>query len=339
MLRLSRVLPVLACVAFSAPPAFAQGELQRARALFDEAGELERQGRWAEAQERLRTALRIRDTAQLHYALAWALENDDKLVEAKLEYETALRLAPKNGTDEVVRLAGSRLAAIERAMPVIEVRTTTTPAPQVVVDGKPARLDENGTARVHTNPGARVVRVERRGRAPTERILYVARGETSAFDVDASFASPPQSARGHEAASPSASETSTTGPWVLFGAGALTALSGAALFAWSASDASERDAKMRDWCDATACVGGRSATVRETNEASNLRSDAIEASDRGNVKQILGGVLVGVGVIGAGVGTALLVRRSHEGPRRLGMTNVGAAPLPGGGALSAQLSF
>jgi hypothetical protein len=65
----------------------------RARALFDEAGELERQGQWSAAQERLRAAIRIHETPHLRYALGWALENDDKLLEARVQYETALRLA------------------------------------------------------------------------------------------------------------------------------------------------------------------------------------------------------------------------------------------------------
>src|SRR5262249_22650549 len=85
----------------------------RARALFDEAGALERCGQWAAAQERLRAALRLRETPQLHFALGWALENEDKLIEAKLEYETAARLASPSSSSPA---SSSTRAAVKEVL-------------------------------------------------------------------------------------------------------------------------------------------------------------------------------------------------------------------------------
>ncbi|HVJ92860.1 MAG TPA: hypothetical protein VM580_23830 [Labilithrix sp.] len=106
----------------------------RARALFDEAGELERRGQWSAAADRLRAALRLRDTPHLHYALGWALENDDKLLDAKVEYETAARLgAERAGGAEAARLANARLAELEKKLPVfffVATRRATSRAPR-----------------------------------------------------------------------------------------------------------------------------------------------------------------------------------------------------------------
>lgn len=97
-----------------APRAHADDDLQRARALYDEAGELEKDGQWGAAQDRLREAIRIRHTPNLHYALGWALENDDKADEARSEYDLARRLAASSGNSEVEKLASARIEAIDK---------------------------------------------------------------------------------------------------------------------------------------------------------------------------------------------------------------------------------
>lgn len=107
-------LVVAATLVFTASPAHADDDLQRARALFDEAGDLERIGEWSLAQERLRAALRLHETPHLHYALGWALENDEKPAAARAEYETARNLAERTGAEEVRALATLRMAALDR---------------------------------------------------------------------------------------------------------------------------------------------------------------------------------------------------------------------------------
>jgi tetratricopeptide (TPR) repeat protein len=119
----------------SSSSAFAGGDTERARALFDEAGALERQGQWAAAQDRLRAALRLRETPQLYFALGWELENDDKLLEAKAEYDTAIRLgAGRPNAEEAVRLATARLVDLEKKTPVLKLRIEG--AGRVYVDGR-----------------------------------------------------------------------------------------------------------------------------------------------------------------------------------------------------------
>lgn len=115
-LRSRLAVPLLLAILACAPSAHAEdAELARARALFEEAGDLEAKGEWAAAQERLRSALKIRETANLHYALAWALEQDDRHRDARSEYETSLRLARQSGNEAVSKLASARLKELDRS--------------------------------------------------------------------------------------------------------------------------------------------------------------------------------------------------------------------------------
>lgn len=308
-------------------------DLDRARALFDEAGTLEREGQWTAAQERLRAAIRIHETPHLRYALGWALENDDQLLEARAEYETARRLAVSSHADEVTKLAETRLAELDRKTPMVEVRVAHgEDGARVFVDGKPAPL-HGDVALAPVNPGLRLVRVERPGAPPVQRSVVVTRGTVRTVEV-----------RG-DTIRPGADRKTTTSalPWLLLGGGAAMALGGAGLLVSSTSDARERDDDMRRWCDATACTGGATATRPETPDAAGYRRDAVDAADRGNTKQIVGGMIGGVGVIGMAVGTYLLVRDGggHErsAVKRAPSVRAFAAPTPGGAAASALFTF
>lgn len=315
-------------------------DLDRARTLFDEAGELERKGDWAAAQDRLRAALRIRETPHLRYALGWALENSDRLIEARTEYEVALRLAQRGGADEVSRLASTRISEVDRKIPLVQIRVKGALAKDthVLVDGREVRVHGDlGTLPV--DPGTRSIRVERTGKAPSEETVTVQQGVLKVVEVqgdegvvlDSSF--------------PVVADSRSSGsvlPWVLVGGGGALVLGGVLLFVASSSDVSDRDASMQQWCDATACVGGTTATRPESAEAAAFRREAYDAASQGNTKQILGAVIGGVGIAGIAVGTYMLVknREQADAPRaaRSGL-RVDGAPLPGGGMASASLVF
>lgn len=256
--------PVFLALTLSiASPAAADDDLQRARALFDEAGDLEKQGQWTAAQERLRAAIRIRETPHLHYALGWALENDDKLDEAMAEYEVAKRLAAAAGNADVERLAESRIEVLDR-----------------------------------------------RKKAPTD--VHVAVAAKAQEDT-----------------------RSRTLPLVLVAGGGVTAISAIALLVSSAGDVSSRDTNMQRWCDLTACQG-TNATRPETEDATLARREAIDASSRGNTKQVAGAILGTVGLVGIAVGTYMLL---DSGRRKEGRVSVDASALPGGAFGSATLAF
>lgn len=274
-----RALPLAALIGSLVTPAAVaradQPDLVRARALWDEAGQLERRGDFQAAAERLREAIAIRDTPQLRYALGWALEHDGRLAEARASYELAERRA-RGTADDVARLAHERRVALDaRATPAGEARQPgASPVPIRVVEPPPR---------------------------------------------------PPASDRAGGSAL----------PWALVGTGAALAVGSVALVVASLSDTRARDVALGEWCTATACVGGREATLPETERAAALRADAERAASAGNTKQAFAAVLGGAAVVGIAAGAVLLFRRD-DGARSLA---VGAAPTGGGAFATGTLRF
>lgn len=338
LLRSRLAVPVLMALVGLARSAGAQerdADLERARTLFDQAGELERQGQWPAAQERLRAALRIRETPNLRYALGWALENDDKLLEARTEYELAMRLAQRAGNEEVTNLASQRIAEVDRKTPLVQVRIRGQVAREtrVLVDGREVMIrGDAGTLSV--DPGTRVVRVERPGRAPSEQSVSVGRGVLRVVEVKGDEGVTVLDDRGRPA------EGASVVPWMLVGGGGALLVTGAILFASSSGDASTRDEKTAQWCDAVACSNGM-ASRTETPEAVALRREAYDAASRGNTKQVIGGIVGGVGAVSAVVGVYLLLQRPHgpETAQKRSRLAVDASPLTGGGMANASLTF
>ena len=329
---------VLAAFAFARSADAQPTDLERARALYDEAGELERQGQWGPAQDRLRAALRIRETPHLRYALGWALENSERLIEARTEYEVALRLAQRaGGADEVSRLASLRITEVDHKIPLVQihVRGALARDTRVTVDGREVVVHGDvGTAAV--DPGKRTVRVERSGKAASEETVSVTRGVFRVVEVEGDPGAGLLVGAAEEPRRPGA-----VLPWILVGGGSALALGGLLLFVSSSSDASARDDSQRQWCDATACVGGTTATRSETVEAASYRREAYDAAERGNTKQVAGAVLGGVGIASIAVGTYLLLTKDREATARAARSSfrVDAAPLPGGAIAGAALTF
>ena len=311
------ILLGLSVLAPSLARAAEPSDTEHARALFDEAGALERQGKWGAAQDRLRQAVKLRETPQLYYALGWALENEDKLLEAKAEYETTIRLAAgKPNAEEAARLARDRLAELERITPVIRVKILgPRSSARVVVDGRDAKRDED-SATIAVNPGSHVVRVERAGTDEAlEQMVYVGRKETREITIEAPDAVAVRDTTPERHAPATMRVTSQENgapvlPWVVLG-GSVALLAGSvALFVVSGANADDRDMYQKRWCTATACMG-TTATKPETSDAAADRRSALDAASSGNTKQIAGFVLGGAGIVGAAIGTYLLVR-PHE---------------------------
>lgn len=334
------------------PASAADPDLERARALFEEAGDLERHGNWPAAQDRLRQALRLRETPELHYALGWALENDDKLLEAKAEYESAVRQAQgRSGSDEATRLATARLAELEKKMPILKVRVTggARASARVVVDGREAQR-ENDVATVALNPGSHVIRVERTGTDESiEQMAYVGRGTIRTIDVETgdSVASRDTTQERHAAtlrmrdAGATSAASDSVLPWVFAASGAALVVGGVAVFAASSGDASTRGELQASWCVATRCNQNR-ASIPETPEAAALRRRSSEAADAGNTKQAVGVAMGALGLAAGAVGAYFFLsakKSSDTAKKATDAPRTSVLPLPGGGFASASFRF
>jgi hypothetical protein len=278
----------------------ADSDTERARGLFDEAGDLERQGQWGAAQDRLRAALRLRETPQLHYALGWALENDDKLLEAKAEYEIVTKLGhDKSGAQEATQLAAARLVDFEKKVPVIRVRLSgnTKALARVFVDGRELRHDDD-IAAAGVNPGSHVVRVERGAGRTMETVVYVGRGAERVLDAGDTDAvaeydiardrhvhvPAPAPVRVRLNAPPHPPPAPDTGPgampWLVLAGGVAVASGGAVLL---------------------------------------VTADAFDSGASGpeSARATAGFVMAGVGLIGATVGAVLLLRDGRHAEKRI----------------------
>jgi hypothetical protein len=321
----------------------ADADTERARALFDEAGELERRGRWRDAQERLRAALRLREMLQLHYALGWALENDDNLLEATDAYVTAARLGrERRDGAEVTRLSSLRFATVEREMPVLRVRIRGGPA-RVVVDGREVPR-EGGVASAHVNPGSHVIRVERHGRGAVEQIDYVGRSAVRTIEIaDADFRTALKPIRSGTQASRSkgganAGRDEPVLPWLLLSGGVALLVGGGALVVSAGDDAERRDVMHGRWCAAVACTGARPART-ETAEAASWRREAEDAAATSSAKQAAGLSLGGLGLLTATVGILALITGDESSKDTTTRAKASAAPLPGGAHVRASFLF
>lgn len=340
--RLDATLLVIATLAMSRAARADPSDLQRARVLFDEAGELELQGQWNAAEDRLRAALRIRETPHLRYALGWALENGGHLLEARTEYELALRLARRDGAPDVSRIAATRVAEVERKIPLVQIRVRGALAKdtRVIVDGRDVVVGPNGGT-TQVDPGTRIVRIERGGETATELSFSIAQGALRVVDVRGDAGATDAAASPNDGGGDSGGGGGRTLPWILIGGGGALALGGTLLFVSSASDAASRDESSRRWCDATACADG-AATRAETAEAAAFRREAYDAASRGNTKQIAGAVVGGLGLASLVAGTYLLLTaRERTESRRTARSALAleAAPLKGGAMAGASLTF
>jgi hypothetical protein len=325
-------------------------DLDHARTLFDEAGELERHGQWGPAQSKLREAMHLRETPQLHYALGWALENDDKLLEARVEYDTTVKQGQnRSGAEEATRLAKERLADLDKKTPLIKVHLAghAPETTRILIDGKEVKREDD-TAATPVNPGSHVIRVERTGGADQaieaiEQVTYVGRSAVRTIEVDTGDAVAPRDTpqERHTAPAPpsplrmtAASTDMKTSdrvlPWILVGAGSAMVVGGAILLIASKSDAQDRDEAQASWCVAVHCVGTR-ATIPENADAMALRKQSTDAASAGNTKQAVGFTIGGLGLAVAALGGYLFVRESQQ--------RVGFAPLPGGGYAATSMSF
>lgn len=326
-------------ITLSTPSAHAADtDAARARALFDEAGELERHGQWTAAQDKLRAALRLRDTPHLRYALGWALENDDKLLEAKVEYETSVRAgASYPGGAEAVRLATARLAALEAIFPTITIRLgDAKERVRVVVDGREVRRDSGAPRLVAiVNPGTHVVRVER-GETTVEQMVYVGRSANRIVRADAAVATRgPSRVHAAPASAPAGAgapaddtapppKAAPVVPALILSGGLVMLAGGGGLLLSAATDASDRGASGGQWCAGVGCANDVLSRSR--------------ASDAAGTKQAVGVALGGAGFVAAAVGAVLLsrhVRAQGEAPQ----ARATIAPTPGGVVGSASLSF
>ena len=157
-------------------PAAAPSEDEvRRSALYREGVELANARQWAQAVERFRQVVAIREAPPALYTLAQAEEHIGELAGAERNYEKALAAARAAGISDVADAAARALSAIEPRVPRLAIRVPRgVDHATATIDGVAAPIGEA----VNVDPGDRVVSVSAPGREPFRWVGRMAEGQS-----------------------------------------------------------------------------------------------------------------------------------------------------------------
>ncbi len=321
-MKLSRlvVLGLLAALGatplLSPRPAVAQSkkELAEARAIYKQGLSLEAAGDWAGALAKFQQVSKVKMTAQVRFHIARCKENLGRLNEALGDYRVAEYEAEKAEAKELAAIAEARQALEARIPKLVIVRGEGTESARIELDG--VELGESKVGReVSVDPGNHRI-VARLPKGQFEENVTVAEGEVkeitlvrpeSLSPVDTSEPTGPV----EETPEPiEVKPTRSALPWIIGGVGvASLAASG---FFFLQKNSAESD--LNDVCRNDVCPRSKQS----------LQDDGERAA-------LLTNVTLGIGVVGIGVATVMLVSQggakkdsSAESARKL-KVNVGAS--------------
>lgn len=295
---------VLSTTSFT-PVAHAQtaSEIATAKQWFADGLAKEEKADFAGALELFRRAVQVKKTPQILYHVGFCESRTGALVEALVDLESATAVARSAGAEDVVKASSAELADVKKRTPSLEVRTPDDAKPaRFVVDGRPVALSMLRTP-MPLDPGEHTLTVELESGASATKKVTLA--ERDAIKIDMApvapstvVTAPAPAARPvpTEPTAPPADETSrgsTTLPWILVGAGAAVAITGAVLFVVARGKESDLDTKCPEH---TGCDRA-------------LESDY----DSAKTFNALGIGLGAVGIVAAGVGVSMLVFRPSGG--------------------------
>lgn len=224
-------------------------EIALARKLFAEATALEKERKFAEAEEKLRAALAIKDTSGVRYHLAFCLERQGKLAAARREYRTAQYQFEQGQTAPgIAELLGPAIEKIEARVPQLRLDYDKDASVRVEVDGETVTV-LGPRDPIWVDPGTHTVVVRRAHPKPSTmaftRTVTVKEGEHLMVAVSwpeepaappASIASKPEPAREAQLRELPFGFESETQMAVVISASAL-ALLGTGMGIWQATEA------------------------------------------------------------------------------------------------------
>ena len=319
-------------------------EIAVARKLFREATRFEKEKKWAEAEQKLRAALAIKETPGLRYHLAFCQEKQGKLVNALVDYDRADELIQSGvKAKDVEKLLADARTALRERVPTLTIKLPDDAPDDTVVDVDGAALKSAvlGQA-MPINPGSHTVKVSAEGRQPFTAELRLGEKERRTVNVvlplqtKAKATPPPATAAQGDSGVATDSSGWSTRTWVLLAEGAVTAVGlGVGIFyTLDKGKANDEIDEAESVVDAE--TGGSSSGCNQAGLSSKARDACdqlpglFDDRDRANT-------LATVGFVGAGVGAAAFAttfilwkpESSDEARRRPVFVS---RPVPGSGA-------
>jgi hypothetical protein len=297
----------LALAGLSASPAASaagptQSEIAKAREQFHQGTDLEAANDFAGALSKFETVAAVKMTPQVRFHIARCHHHLGKLLEAlggykRAAYEVSGAKDPKSA--EVARECEAAIADIEPRIPKLTIRRGKgAEAAQVSLDGVAlgdSSIDKENPA----NPGQHTIEFTPASGKTQSRVVDLPEGESKQIVLSVESTPPPALIK-KPAAAPSIEtppkgdgESSTVVPWLLVGVGGASLAASGAFF-WLRSRALN-DLNLN--CASNVCPSGMQDT-----------------GNKGKTYTLLGNITLGVGAVGVGLGTILLLTNGGSSP-------------------------
>lgn len=289
-----------------------EADQDKGNALFKEGNELFAQRAHAPALVKYKAAVAVWDHPMIRFNMAVTLIRLDRILEAAVELEKALRYDAAPFTKELYQQALDYQALVQRQLGNIELTVDQKDA-TVLLDGKPWFVGP-GTKTARVESGEHVVVVEKKEYLTLSRQLVVTGGKTAKeaiqlVPLDRAVAVHYRHPRWI--------------PWTITGVGAATALGGLAFWLLGRSHMDEfKDAFINE------CPSGCEAGLAAHTDLRDQQDRALLESKIGVSLMVAGGAIAITGTV-----WGLLNRPIKSTPK------VEVAPTPGGAAAFARWSF
>ncbi len=311
------------CLAFGgmsyAPPAEAQSaaDLSKARTLFKEGVSLEAAGDWAGALSKFEDVAKVKTTPQVRFHMGRCKEHLGRLNEALGEYRLAEYDAQQSKAKELGEITKAREALEARVPKLLITRGTGAENAKIELDGVALGEAQVGKE-VSVDPGPHRIA----GTLPAgefEENVTVAEGETKNVELvppanlkrkSAEKASEEPEPTPEETPAPVKVEKKGKGalPWIIGGVGLVSL--GASGYFYLQRNKAEND--LNGICHGDICP-----------------TSAQSKQDDGKKYATLTGVTLGVGIVGIGVATVMLLSgggKTEEKPQSAGL-KLNVAPM------------
>ena len=261
-------------------------EIAKAREQFRQGVQLEAASDWAGALAQFEAVARVKMTPQVRFHIARCQHNLGKLLEALGGYRLAAHEAAQDPkASETLAEARKGIEEVETRIPKLVIeRGVGAEAASVTLDGV-ALGDSSIGKEVPVNPGTHTIEFSLPNGKSNQRIVRVNEGDTKPVKLTADVGDDGTD----EPIGPDPNETSEQSsvlPWVAMGVGGASLLTSGVFYLMRSNTIGDHD----DQCVDNVCP----RSLEDTG-------------DKGKTYTTLGNITLGVGVIGLGVGTIMLL--------------------------------
>jgi len=277
-------------------------ELVKAREAFRQGVQLEAANDWVGALAKFEAVASVRMTPAVRFHIARCQQRLGKLLEAQGGYRLAAYEA-QNSKDpnaaEVQREASEALAEIEQKIPKLIIkRGKGVETASITVDG--VTIGESSIGKEFpVNPGSHTIEFKDSDGNVNKQVATLAEGESKTLDLVAEVvAAPPKpsasvSAEPPPPPPPPAESGSNVLPWVVVGVGGASLIASGVFYMQRSSAISDLDSACKD---------------------SRCPASLEDTGNKGKTYTTLGNITLGLGLVGVGVGTYLLLAGGGKQP-------------------------